>query len=169
LLKRVLSSGYLDFVQIWEDMAYKTSPMISPEFVRDYMLPAYKELVSYLRAGGVKLIMVDSDGRANDLLPIFLEAGIDGMHPCEIAAGCDPVLLRQKHPNCTLMGGLDKRAIASGRKGVESELRRVQPVLEKGAYIPMLDHFVPPDVSYQTYLYYVERRRELLNRPYGHS
>ena len=157
LLKRILSSGHLDFVQIWEDMAYKTAPMIFPKLVRDYMLPAYKELVSYLREGGVKLIMLDTDGRGNDLLPIFLEAGIDGMHPCEIAAGCDPVLLRQKHPNCTLIGGLDKRAIASGPEGVDSELKQVQPVLEQGAYIPMLDHFVPPDVSYQTYLYYVER------------
>ena len=167
LLKRVLSTGLLDFVQIWEDMASKTAPMISPNFVRDYMLPAYKEFVAYLREGGVKLIMVDTDGQANDLLPILLDAGIDGMHPCEIAAGCDPALLRLKHPNCALMGGLDKRAIASGRQGVESELRRVQPVLENGAYVPMLDHFVPPDVSYQTYLYYVERRRELLRRHCG--
>ena len=169
LLRRVLFTGFLDFVQIWEDMAYKTATMISPGFVREYMLPAYKELVAYLRKGGVKLIMVDTDGRANDLLPIFLEAGIDGMHPCEIAAGCDPVLLRRNHPNGALMGGLDKRAIASGQEGVESELRRVKPVLEAGAYIPMLDHYVPPDVSYKTYLYYVERRRELLNRPYGHN
>lgn len=166
LLKRVLSTGLLDFVQIWEDMAYKTAPMISPEFVRDYMLPAYKELVAYLRVGGVKLIMVDSDGHANDLLPIFLEAGIDGIHPCEIAAGCDPVMLRSEHPNCTLMGGLDKRAIASGKEGVGSELKRVRPVLEARGYIPMLDHFVPPDVSYQMYLYYVEKRRELLSQ-YG--
>ena len=169
LLKRVLSTGHLDFVQIWEDMAYKTAPLISPEFVREYMLPAYKEFVAYLREGGVKLIMVDTDGKANDLLPIFLEAGMDGMHPCEIAAGCDPVLLRRKYPNCALMGGLDKRAIARGREGIDSELRRVQPIIENGAYIPMLDHFVPPDVSYQTYLYYVERRRELLSRPYKGS
>ena len=35
LLKRVLSTGYLDFVQIWEDMAYKTASMISHEFVRE--------------------------------------------------------------------------------------------------------------------------------------
>jgi uroporphyrinogen decarboxylase len=165
LLKRVLSTGHLDFVQIWEDMAYKTASMISPELVRKYMLPAYKELVTYLREGGVKLIMVDTDGRGNDLLGIFLEAGMDGMHPCEIAASCDPVLLRSKYPNCALMGGLDKRAIASGNDGVDSELRRVRPVLENGAYIPMLDHYVPPDVSYQTYLYYVERRRELLSHP----
>jgi uroporphyrinogen decarboxylase len=166
LFKRVLSTGHVDFVQIWEDMAYKTASMISPELVREYMLPAYKELIAYLREGGVKLIMVDTDGHANGLLPIFLEAGADGMHPCEIAAGCDPVLLRRKYPNCALMGGLDKRAIASGTEGVESELRRVRPVLEDGAYIPMLDHYVPPDVSYETYLYYVERRRELLSHPY---
>jgi uroporphyrinogen decarboxylase len=163
LLERILSTGLLDFVQIWEDMAYKTAPMISPRFVRDYMLPAYEELVAYLRKGGVKLIMVDTDGRANDLLPIFLDAGMDGMHPCEIAADCDPVLLRRKHPNCALMGGLDKRIIASGRQGIDSELRRVRPALEEGAYIPMLDHFVPPDISYQTYIYYVQRRRELLS------
>jgi hypothetical protein len=30
----------------------------------------------------------------------------------------------------------------------------------------VLDHFVPPDVFYSTYRYYVERRREVLTRPY---
>jgi uroporphyrinogen decarboxylase len=136
--------------------------MISPKLVRQYMLPAYCELVEFLRAGGVRLIMVDTDGRVEDLLPIFLEAGIDGTHPCEIAAGSDPLKLRRNHPRCTLIGGLDKRAIASGREGVDVGLERVRPLLEEGAYVPLLDHFVPPDVSFSTYLYYVERRRELL-------
>ena len=162
---RVLSTGALDFVQIWEDMAYKAAPLIAPKFVREFMLPAYKELVACLREGGVKVIMVDSDGRIEDLLPIFLEAGMDGAHPCEIAAGSDPVLLRRKFPRSALIGGLDKRAIASGPDGVDSELRRIQPLLKEGAYIPMLDHFVPPDVPYQTYLYYVDRRRELFSNP----
>ena len=31
------------------------------------------------------------------------------------------------------------------------------------------DYLVPPDVSYETYLYYVERRRELLGGPVGRS
>ncbi len=162
---RVLATGALDFVQIWEDMSYKTASMISPDLVRRHMLPAYAELVAHLRAGGVKLIMVDSDGRVEDLVPIFLEAGIDGTHPCEVAAGSDPVALRRKFSQCALMGGLDKRAIAGGREGVNAELRRVQPLLKEGAYIPFLDHYVPPDVSYATYLYYVERRRELLSNP----
>lgn len=160
---RVLATGRLDFVQIWEDMSYKTASMISPKLVREYMLPAYEELVTHLRAGGVELIMVDTDGRVEDLLPIFLEAGIDGVHPCEMAAGSDPVMLRRRFPRCTLIGGLDKRLIAAGREGVDAELARVEPLVREGAYIPLLDHFVPPDVSYETYVYYVQRRRELFS------
>jgi uroporphyrinogen decarboxylase len=166
LLRRVLAAGALDFVQIWEDMSYKTASLISPELVRRHMLPAYRELIAYLRAGGVQLIMVDSDGQVGELLPLFLEAGADGMHPCEMAAGSDPLELRRRQPRCALMGGLDKRAIASGPAGVDAELARIAPLLDEGAYIPMLDHFVPPDVSYATYCYYVERRRELLSRPH---
>jgi len=165
VLTRVLSTGALDFVQVWEDMAFKTSSLISPRMVREFMQPAYEELVAFLRQGGVKLIMVDCDGRVGELLPIWLEVGIDGLHPCEVAAGSDPVELRRRFPGCRLMGGLDKRVSASGREGVDALLRRVQPLLQEGGFIPFLDHFVPPDVSYDTYLYYVERRRELLSNP----
>jgi len=164
LYARVLQTGLLDFVQVWEDMSYKTAPMISPQFVRKYMLPLYEELVNYFRKGGVQVIMVDTDGRVQELLPLFLEAGMDGTHPCEIAAGSDPLELRRQWPRAALMGGMDKRAIAAGREGVDAELERVKPLLAEGGYIPMLDHFVPPNVSYETYLYYVEARRKALNQ-----
>jgi len=165
LLPRVLATGAVDLVQVWEDMAYKSAPLVSPRLVRKLMQPAYEELVTLLRDGGVRLIMVDCDGRVNDLVPIYLDAGIDGTHPCEIAAGADPVELRRLYPGCRLMGGLDKRLIAAGPDGVDAELCRVQPLVQEGGYIPFLDHFVPPDVSYETYTYYVERRRELLANP----
>lgn len=166
LFARVLATGRLNFVQVWEDMAYKAGPLVSPRMVREFMLPAYEELIAFFRAGGVELIMVDSDGNVNDLVPIWLEAGVDGVHPCEIAAGSDPLVFRRRYPRITLHGGMDKRLIASGRDGVDAELRRVQPLLQEGGYIPSLDHFVPPDVSYDTYRYYVDRRREVLSHPH---
>jgi uroporphyrinogen decarboxylase len=164
VLARVLATGALDFVQVWEDMAYKTAAFLSPAIVRQFMLPAYEELASHLRSAGVPMIMVDCDGRVGELLPILLEAGMNGTHPCEIAAGSDPLLLRRQNPGCRLMGGMDKRSIAAGQEGVDAELARVMPLVREGAYIPMLDHFVPPDVSFDTYRYYVERRREMLAR-----
>ena len=42
------------------------------------------------------------------------------------------------------MGGMDKRLITTGREGIDAGLRRVQPLLHDGVYIPMLDHFVQP-------------------------
>ena len=162
MLPRLLATGALDFVQVWEDMAFKTASLVSPKLVREIMLPAYAELVALLREGGVRLIMVDCDGHVENLLPIYMEAGIDGAHPCEIAAGSDPNRLREVCSRAALMGGMDKRAIAAGRKGVDAELRRIAPVLKQGAFIPFLDHFVPPDVSYDIYRYYVDRRREAL-------
>lgn len=165
LFARLLSTRKLNFVQIWEDMAYKAGPMISPRMVRQIILPAYQELVSFFRSAGVELIMVDCDGDMRQLLPIWLEAGVDGVHPCERAAGCDPLEFRLKYPGCRMHGGMDKRIIATGREGVDAELQRLQPLMAEGAYIPSIDHFVSHDISYQTYLYYVERRRELSLNP----
>jgi uroporphyrinogen decarboxylase len=165
LYGHLLATRKLNFVQIWEDMAYKAGPMVSPRMVRDFMQPAYEELVSFFRAGGVELIMVDSDGDMRSLLPIWLEAGVDGVHPCERASNCDPLEFRRQFPGCRLQGGMDKRIVALGHKGVDAELRRVQPLMRDGAFIPSIDHFVPHDISYETYLYYVERRKELSNNP----
>jgi len=47
---------------------------------------------------------------------------------------------------------------------VDAELARLMPLVREGGYVPMLDHFVPPDVPFDTYRYYVERRRELFGR-----
>jgi hypothetical protein len=159
---RALSTGLIDYVQVWEDMAYKAGPLISPRMVNEYMRPAYEELVSFLRAAGVKLVMVDCDGRVNDLLPIYRAVGMEGTYPCEIAASADPLLLRKNNPGAALMGGLDKRIISTGREGVDAELNRVLPLIREGGYIPFTDHFIPPDISYPTFQYYVDRRREIL-------
>ena len=165
LYARLADAGSVDFVQIWEDMAYNAWPLISPRHVRSFMLDPLMEMVEFFRENGVPLIMVDSDGHVDDLLPIFLEAGIDGIHPCERAAGTDPLELRRRSPGCRLSGGMDKRAIAAGPSGIDAELRRLRPLIEEGAFIPSLDHFVPPDISWDNFVYYVEKRRGLQGGP----
>lgn len=163
VLARALDSGLINYVQLWEDMAYNAGPLLSPRMVNDFMRPAYEEVTAYLHARDVKLVMVDCDGRVNSLLPIYRQAGIDGTYPCEIAAGADPYELRRANPGAALMGGVDKRIVAQGKDGVDSEMKRLTPLIREGAFIPMIDHFVPPDIDYATYCYYVERRREILS------
>jgi len=52
--------------------------------------------------------------------------------------------------------------LAKGKKAIDEELERLHPLVEKGGYIPMVDHRVPPDVSFENYLYYIEKKKEIL-------
>ena len=58
-------------------------------------------------------------------------------------------------------GGVDKRAMARGGVVLEEEIRRVEPVLRDGGFIPSCDHGIPSDVSWQNYLHYVRLLAEL--------
>ena len=167
MVKRLYSRAFkkqdIDFVQIWEDMAYKTASLVSPDFIERHMVDRYKEITDIFRRGGVRLIMMDCDGNLDQVVPFIKKSGMDGIYPCEIAAGSDPLRIRKMFPDVSLMGGVDKRVLASeGKGGVKSELSRLRPLIREGAFVPMIDHFIPPDISYETFCYYMEFKRELL-------
>jgi len=148
----------IDCVTIWEDMAYKNGPLMSPKQFREFMLPSYKKLTSFLRKNGIDVILVDTDGDARLLIPLLLEGGVNGIYPLEVQAGMDAVALRKEYgKRLLLIGNIDKRAIAKGKEAIEREIKSKLPYLkEEGGYIPSLDHEVPPDVPYQNYMYYLE-------------
>jgi len=49
----------------------------------------------------------------------------------------------------------------TGREEDAELERRILPMASQGGYIPMADHQVPPDVSWDNYLYYRHRLAEL--------
>ena len=48
----------------WDDMAYKGGPMISPEMMRRFMMPRYRELNEAIHEGGCEVILLDLQGKA---------------------------------------------------------------------------------------------------------
>ena len=153
----------MDRVRISEDMAYKAHSMISPAMVRKFFLPSYCRWVSELRDAGCPLIGVDSDGYIAELIPLWIEAGINVCEPIEVAAGNDIVAYR-KHfgRQMAYLGEIDKRAIAGGGEALEAEVRRVvPPLLKEGGFIPGCDHGVPPDISWKNYVAYSRRLAHL--------
>ena len=136
---------------------------ISPAMFRDFMLPRYRRITDLVRARGCDTIFVDSDGDVSQLIPLWLEAGINGVYPMEVAAGMDVGRLRQEYGRDLLMtGGIDKRALAQGPQAIDAELKRRMPVAEQGGYVPHLDHAVPHDVPYEAFCYYWDRKKEYL-------
>jgi hypothetical protein len=168
LAARVWSGIQFDFVLIWEDMAYKNGPLISPRLVKEFMLPYYRRLIDCVRALGCEIIIVDSDGDVRLLAPLFISAGVNALLPFEVQAGMDIREFRRQYgQNLALIGGLDKRVLPDGESAIEQELAtHMLPVLETGGYIPCLDHTVPPNVSlsnFRTYLDCVRRMGRLHN------
>lgn len=166
--QRALDDLDLDYILLWEDMAYKSGPLISPRMFKKFMLEPYKRLTSFIRDHGVDLIIVDSDGFAEPLIPLWIEGGVNGFYPIERAAGMDALHLRERFGReLRLIGGIDKRAMAAGPAAIDAELANVAPLLKEGGYIPWCDHFVPPDVSLENYQYYVRRMKEASLDPDG--
>jgi len=157
-MRRAIPDAPPDYVFFNEDMAYKGASLISPKMVREFMLPGYRQLTSFLKECGVPVLMMDCDGYIGELIPIWLEAGLNATWPIEIAAGNGPILYRKQYGKRLAMGGaIDKRELARDKAAVEREIMSKVPwLLEQGGYIPTCDHGIPPDVSYENYLYMIE-------------
>lgn len=154
----------IDYACFFEDMAYKTGSLISPAIFDEFMKPYYEKIVAHLKKCGVNNFLVDSDGNTLELCEKFIEVGMTGHYPLEIAAGSHPEVLREKYPNIALIGGIDKRALFGDKVDIDKELSKIPKLLEKGGYIPTIDHKVSPDVSFDNYKYYVDKKRELLEK-----
>ena len=52
-----------------------------------------------------------------------------------------------------------KRVLATDYDAIDAHLESLRPLMEQGGYIPSVDHLVPPDVSFDNFLYYMRRKR----------
>ena len=125
VLRKAVSEVKVDFAIFWEDMCYKTGPLLSPAMFRSFMLPNYKKVTRFLAENGVELCWVDCDGNIEALLPLWLEGGVRGHYPLEVAAGMDAGKLQQQYGQQILMwGNVDKRALIAGKAAIDAELAR---------------------------------------------
>jgi Uroporphyrinogen-III decarboxylase len=152
-----------DFIMIWEDMCYKSGPLISPETFKEFMAPYLKDVITTAKAKGVHGIIVDNDGDCSKMLPIYLDCGANAFYPFEVQAGMDIVDIRSKYGNLfTIIGGLDKKTLNINEEAVKAEVDLKVPfMLSKGGYIPMLDHSVPVNVSMRMFKFFLDYVRNI--------
>ena len=163
-LKGKIEKVKIDLVELKEDMAYKHAPMISPPMFKEFMYPHYVRLIDFLKANGVQIVYVDCDGYPGGLIPLWINAGVDAMSPVEIAAGNDLLTLRKEFPKFGMFGGVDKRELAKDRQAVYDEVTRALPdMIEKGGFIPHVDHAIPFDIPLENYIYFRELMVKLAN------
>ena len=148
----------IDFAIVQETAAYRGLTALSLETVRPLMLKPYQRITEYLRSHQIEFILVEAGGNVNDLVPLWVDAGFNGLYPLEIAAGMNPIQLRQRYgKELILIGGIDQNALIWGKRHIEDEVRgKVSVLWDESGYIPAPDRAISSEVSLENYEHYLE-------------
>ena len=160
--EEVLAQTDVDMAVIWEDISAGSGSMVSPAMMREFMVPYYQRLTSFLKEHGVQIIFVDTDGDCFNLIPLFIEAGVTGMYPIEVSCGMDLEKVRRTFPRLQLMGGIAKSEIRHGKGRIDEILQPVRNTLRYGGYVPFGDHLIPPEVGWEEFQYYRTRLNDMI-------
>jgi len=163
--RMVLDVFIPDMVEFTEDMAYNKGSMLPPRTVEKFFVPAYAKLASFFNSRGVDIICVDSDGFVDELIPVLHEGGVNAWNPFEMVCrrGRDDLLtLGKKYPWLRMFGGMDKLALRRGRKAIDQIVATIPPLVERGGYIPTIDHKVQEGVTLEAYKYYLAEKSKRL-------
>ena len=108
------------------------------------------------------MISLDSDGKIDDLIPVWFDNGVNTMFPIEVGtwhASIKP--WREKYGKALLgVGGVDKKIFIRDFAAVDAEIERLKPLVELGGYIPCPDHLLPMDAKWENIQYYCDKMRE---------
>ena len=162
LLERVWEAGYTFDAVTWpDDMGYKGHQFFSVRTYRRLLKPVHRRAVEWAHAKGIHAHL-HSCGDVRPFVPEFIEIGIDGLNPLEVKAGMDPIHLKRTYGDRLLLHGGINAVLWDDREAIETEMRRVIPVLkEQGGYIFSSDHSVPSSVSLEAFHHIVALAKQL--------
>ena len=161
-LDQLLGEVDFDFAWGWEDICFKSGPIVTVDFFKNVIVPRYKRISDRLHAHGIDLWWIDCDGDVRPILPLFLEGGVNCLFPYEVNSCCHPKeLLDEYGKELRIMGGFDKMALGAGPKAIKEYMESLVPCVRRGGYIPFCDHRCPPNVKPEDYLYYLDLKEKM--------
>jgi uroporphyrinogen decarboxylase len=142
-------------IWIYDDMAYNHGPMFRPESFEKVFLPAYRRMIGAYKAAGARYVFLHSDGDIRPILPMLVEAGIDGINPLERRANMDVVQMRKQFPRLILTGGMDNTdTLVNGPiSRIRAEAREIIDLGRDGGVV-IGTHSISPEIPLENYLAY---------------
>jgi uroporphyrinogen decarboxylase len=143
------TAGGIDLYCEWSDFGTQRGLQISIPMFREFIAPYLKRLIDAVHSGGAKF-MLHSCGAIRDLIPVFLELGVDVLDPIQVAAtGMDPAALKKDFGDrLAFHGGIcTQRTLPFGTpEEVREAVRdRVATLGRGGGYILASSHDISAD------------------------
>jgi uroporphyrinogen decarboxylase len=163
ITSKTLSTGVkVDFAHFWEDICYNHGPLIQPEIFRSKVGKHYRRIADECAKYGIDIVSVDCDGLVDDLVPVWLDNGVNTMFPVEYGAWeYDFSTMRKKFgKELRGVGNINKHAMAVDKKAVDHEIERAKRLVDLGGFVPCPDHRIAPDAEWDLVTYYCEKMKE---------
>lgn len=143
------TKGELDAVLIGNDMGSQRGLMLSPEMVRQFIIPGCRKLVEQAHSYGLKVIY-HSCGSIVDVIPDLIEAGVDIIHPIQaLATGMEPGGLKEKFGDkVCFCGGVDTQELLpfGAKEDVAAKVKELREIFPTGLIISPSHEAIMPDV-----------------------
>lgn len=143
---------HIDIVRIGDDLGSQNGLLISPDTYRSKVKPRHARLVKAIKERADCKVVIHSCGAIREIIPDFIEVGIDGINPVQVTcAGMEPEGLKKDFGGKVVFwgGGVDTQQVLC--KASPAEVKRV--VAESlnifkpgGGYVFAQVHNIQPDV-----------------------
>jgi len=158
----------IDVVSEADDYGTQTSQLVSPQLFRELFKPRLKQLFDRIHelAPEAKLFF-HSCGSIREILPDFIEIGIDIINPIHIrAAGMEPAGLKRDFGDAVTLwgGGVDTQGVLPNGtvEEVREDVRRnVEALMPGGGYVFNTVHNIQADVPPENIVAMWETLREV--------
>lgn len=156
----------VDIIKIGDDLGTQESLLISPSMYREMLAPIHAELIAFIKERTQARVFFHTDGDVFDLIPDFIEMGVDILNPIQTSAGrmSDLARLKTEYGGAiTFCGAIDTHEVLPhGRPDeVRDEVKRVMDILGKGGgYMVASVHTIMNDVPAENVLAMVDAVEE---------
>ena len=153
---------YLDIIKIGDDLGTQESLMISPKMYREMVKPFHADLIAYTKERTNAKVFFHTDGDVFDLIPDFIEIGVDILNPIQTSAGRMSDLDRLKNEygeKIVFCGAIDTHTVLpeGSPDEVQQEVKRVINALGPGGgYMLGAVHTIMNDVPAENVLAMVD-------------
>ena len=131
------------------DLGTQLSTLISKKQFEKFVMPGFKQNIDIAKKYGKK-VMLHSCGAVNELIPLFIDMGVDALHPLQAkAVNMDAeTLAREYKGKIAFMGGIDTQDLLMNctPNQIKDEVKRVKDLLGENTIISPSHEALLPNV-----------------------
>lgn len=148
-----LAGKYIQVVRVADDLGMEKGPIISPSLYRKLIKPRQKKLYQFIKEHSGAKILLHSCGSVYELIPDFIEIGVDALNPVQVAAkNMDSKKLKKEFGDKITFwgGGCDtQKVLPFGTiDEIQEEVkRRIKDLSPGGGFVFTPVHNIQYDVS----------------------